>query len=125
MEKRKVTVFIAGQPCTFYTDDSDEYLSLLSKRVNAAMRETSGFSGDSSYNNAVLSAVSLADELLRTEQRMRLSSEMQKPGEKKAGEKKPGGEKGSAARKRSAREDGKVRGQISVWDMLEKKDGQA
>ena len=27
MEKRKVTLQIGGQPCSLYTDDSDEYIS--------------------------------------------------------------------------------------------------
>ena len=89
MEKRRVTILVDGQPYSFYSDDSEEYLT-------------------SYYTNAVLSVLVLTDELLRMEQKNRETASEQKAAEARQmpGRKAPG--KGAA-------ED---RGQISVWDLL-------
>ncbi|MBQ6399956.1 MAG: cell division protein ZapA [Clostridia bacterium] len=145
MQKRRVTISIGGVPCAFYSDDSAEYLGTLAQRANAAMRETAGFSGRSAYRNAVLSVLSVTDELLRTEQRVR---ELQDAEYGNAGD---GGDSSSvladrsdsgdsssvladrknrppvcrsaAGRRGSAKEEQKERdrGQISIWDILEGK----
>ena len=132
MQKRRVTISIGGVPCAFYSDDSAEYLGTLAQRANAAMRETAEFSGQSAYRNAVLSVLSVTDELLRTEQRVR---ELQDAEYRNAGD---GGDSSSvladrknrppvcrsaAGRRGSAKEEPKERdrGQISIWDILEGK----
>ncbi len=108
MEKRKVTILIGGQPCSFYSDDSDGYLSALAQRANAAMRQTARFSGTSAYANAVLSVLSLTDTLLRTEQKMKeIISE------------KEGIEpKTHTPRKAIVKGKEEENGQVSVWDLL-------
>ncbi len=140
MQKRRVTISIGGVPCVFYSDDSAEYLGTLAQRANAAMRETAEFSGQSAYRNAVLSVLSVTDELLRTEQRVR---ELQDAEYRTAGD---GGDSSSVladrsdsgdsssvladrknrppvCRRGSAKEEPKERdrGQISIWDILEGK----
>lgn len=92
LEKRKVTITIAGKPFSLMSDDSDAYIAALEQRINAVMQETAGFSG-SSYNNALLAALSLTDQLLRMEQ------------------------KGS--RKTVPKPPAKENGQVSVWDLLD------
>ena len=108
MEKRRVTILVDGQPYSFYSDDSEEYLSELEQRANAVMNQTAAFSASSAYTNAVLSVLVLTDELLRMEQKNRETASEQKAAEARQmpGRKAPG--KGAA-------ED---RGQISVWDLL-------
>ena len=104
MEKRKVTVRIGGQRCSFLSDDPDEYISVLEKRANEVMQETAAFSGLSVQTNALLSVLFQTDRLLRMEA--------------SAGrEKKPA--PGPAARKPQPKSTGKE--QISVWDLLEEK----
>ena len=105
MEKRKVTVSIGGQSCSFYSDDSDEYISELEKRANEAMRQTAEFSRSSPYTNAVLSVLFLTDQLMRAEQPGKL--EKTQRAEQKAG------------RKNNQKAVAKDDGQVSVWDLLE------
>ena len=69
MEKRKVTVSIGGQVCSFYSDDPDEYLAALEQRANAVMKQTSRFSGSSACTNAILAVLLLTDRILRAEQK--------------------------------------------------------
>lgn len=97
MEKRKVTISICGKPCSFYSDDPEEYISALEQRVNAAMKQTAGFSGSSAYTNALLTVVFLTDQLLRTEQR------------------------GTGSRKNVPKTEGreKDKGQVTMWDLLD------
>ena len=100
MEKRRVTVSIGGLPCSFYTDDTDEYISALEQRTNEALRQAAGVSGSSAYRNAVLAVLSLTDQLMRTEQK----GETEHKGNRKSIPK--------AAVK-------KEKGQVSVWDLLD------
>ena len=102
MEKRKVTISIGGRPCSFYSDDSDEYIVALEQRVNTVMQETAKFSGSSSYTNAMLTVLSLTDQLMRMEQAEKPEKPAQK-GKKKADPKAAG----------------KDDGQVSVWDLLD------
>ena len=108
MEKRKVTISIDGKPCSLYSDDPEEYLSILEQRANAVMRETAGFSG-SAYSNAVLSVITLTDELLRSEQKIQNLTAERKKDEFRS----------NSPRKNSVKDGEKERGQISVWDILE------
>ena len=99
MDKRRVTISIGGQPCSFYSDDPDDYIAALEQRTNAVLKETAGFS-TSAYNNAVLSVISLTDQMLRTEQQ----------GSRKSA---------SKSAPKSAEKDKIEKGQLSVWDLLE------
>ena len=97
MEKRKVTISVNGRPYSFYSDDSDEFISALEQGANAVLRRTAEFSGSSPYTQAVLAVLLLTDQLIRT------------------------GPKEKETRKRPAKagkapDPGKV--QISVWDLL-------
>lgn len=107
LEKRKVTIYIGAQPCSFYSDDSEEYLRALEQKANAVMRETARFSGADQGMNAFLSVLFLTDELLRAEQKQPAPA---------AKAKEPAGR----AAKNTPRPEEKERGQISVWDILEK-----
>lgn len=102
MEKRKVTVRIGGQRCSFISDDPDEYISVLEQRADEVMRQTARFSGLSVQTNALLSVLFLTDRLLRTEQ--------SKSAEKEHVSKAP-------ARTQIPKAAGKA--QISVWDLLD------
>lgn len=93
MEKRKVTVSIGGQVCSFYSDDPDEYLAALEQRANAVMKQTAGFSGSSACTNAILAVLLLTDRILRAEQK----------GHRKSSPK-------------AAEEDA---GQVSIWDLID------
>ncbi len=104
MEKRKVTISIGGQPCSFYSDDPDEYIAALEKKANAVMRQTAGFSGSSIRMNALLSVVFLTDELLRAEQEEAAETEQKV-------------RKKSAPKAVKTAENEKT--QVSVWDLLE------
>ena len=113
LEKRSVTIQIGGQPCRFFSDDSEEYLSALEERANAVMRETARFSGPSNRANAILAVLSLTDTLLRTEQK---AAETASEPEKTEGRRPP-------ARKTPERNTATEKGQLSVWDLLEGKPG--
>ena len=106
MEKRKVTVIISGQPCSFYSDDSDDYILALEQRANAVMRQTAMFSGSSAYTNAILSVLSQTDALMRLELRKTAAEKPAAPAPRKAPVKEE-----SAENKK----------QISIWDLLEEK----
>ena len=97
MEKRKVTVWLGGQPCRFYSDDSEEYLSTLAERANA-----------------VLSVLALTDALLRMEQRMQeIAAE-----KKEVSIREPAEAKRQIPRKTSSKAVEEDPGQVSVWDLL-------
>lgn len=113
LEKRKVIVLIGGQPCSFYSDDPDEYISALAQRANAAMRQTAKFSGTSPYTNAVLSVLFLADQLLRREQAEAEGRDRPEQAEKPTRAEQKGGRKPHS---KAAAEDA---GQVSVWDLLD------
>ena len=103
LEKRRVTIWIGGQPCSFLSDDPAEYISALEKRADAAMRQAAG--------NAVHAAVYLADRLLRAEQ----AEEPQKPEKPEKAEKPQKAERAGKPGKKDAVE----KGQVTVWDLIE------
>ena len=108
MEKRRVTILVGGQPYSFYSDDSEEYLSALEQRANAVMKQTAAFSASSAHNNAVLSVLVLTDALLRMEQKSR----------EIASEREAAEVRRMPARKAPVKSAAEDRGQISVWDLL-------
>ena len=123
MEKRKVSVLVGGQPCSFYTDDTEEYISALAERANAVMHETAQFSGASAWNNALLSVLSLTDTLLRTEQKLQAAQDIpadavdRSAGKGAAGRETPE-KKPAAPGKKAVKSASGDYGQVSVWDLL-------
>lgn len=67
MEKRRVTIYIAHRPYSFYSTDTDEYIHELEEKANQVLRETASATHSSIQASAVLTVVSLADEILRKE----------------------------------------------------------
>ena len=114
LEKRKVTIWVDGQPCSFYSDDSEEYLSALAEKANAVMRRTARDSGASGKTNALFSVLALTDTLLRMEQRIKdLTMEKKEvTGQDPAEAKRP------ILRKTAAKAAEGDPGQVSVWDLL-------
>ena len=110
MEKRSVTVLIGGQPCSFYSDDSDEFISALEQRANAVMKQTAKYAGSSAHSNAVLSVVSLTDSLLRAEA---LIAETAKGKAE---------EKHSSPVRKPVKNPAEDKRQVSVWDLLNGQD---
>ena len=117
VEKRKVTLSIGGQPCGFYSDDSEAYLTALEHRANAVMKRTARYAGPSAYTNAVLSVLTLTDELLRTEEKMREMRELSDARE--ADPALAGRNPRKPAEKNPPKAPGKDPGQVSVWDILD------
>lgn len=107
LEKRKVTIRIDNRPYTFYSNDPDEYIADLERRANLIMKETGPYAGPSSYSNAMLSVISLTDELLRKEAEAPAGAAEGAPPRKTPGKKK------------KAAADRADDGQISVWDVLQ------
>ena len=105
MEKRRVTIWIGGQPCSFLSDDPDAYISALEKRANAAMKQAAG--------NPLHAVVSLADQQLRTEQAEKApkAEKAEKPEKPRKAEKPDPGKKSAMVEK----------GQVSVWDLINEK----
>ena len=101
MEKRKVTVTIGGQRCSFYSDDPDEYIAALAEKANTVVEQFSGMNA-----KAILF---LADALMRAEK-------AEKPAEE------AGGLKAEAkAEPKRAGKGTKVpadKNQVSVWDLM-------
>ena len=103
MEKRKVSIVINGQPCSFYSDDTDEYIKALENKANEAIKQTAG--------NTVYAMIALTDQLMRMEQAkqaepvtaVRPSKEDDKP------------EKPKKARKNMEKTDDS---QMSMWDLI-------
>ena len=124
MEKRKVTIMVGGRPCSFYSDDSDEYIAALEERTNAVMKQTSAYS---STSGALLAVICLTDQLMRMEQAPaagQLSgSEPPKPERRNPepaespGQGKPSKTEQKRDRKKEPAK--KDRAQVSVWDILE------
>ena len=110
LEKRSVTISIGGKLYRFLSDDSEEYILALERRVNEAMKQTAPFSGMSSHTNAVLTALLLADELLRTERNAAAAS-MPRPPEVR--NRQPA----AVSRKNTVKAAGQDNGQISIWDL--------
>lgn len=105
MEKRKVTVLVGGQFCSFYSDDSDEYIFSLEKRANEVVSRTARLSGMSSHTSAVLSVIYLTDALMRADQQRTNNSDKRNETPK--------------IRKNSSQASAEDQGQLSVWDLLD------
>jgi len=121
MEKRKVTIFINGRPCTLYSDDSDEYIRALESRADEALMQTAG--------NAVHAVISLTDQLMRMEQAApaeqakqpqdgRLREQPQRAEMPDKPEKPPM----AAPKKKPAKTD---EGQVSIWELIEHRENES
>ena len=102
MEKRKVTVTIGGQRCSFYSDDPDEYIAALAQKANTVVEQFSGMNA-----KAILF---LTDALMRAEKTEKPAEE---PGGLKAEAKAGPKRAGKNASKASADNN-----QVSVWDLM-------
>ena len=130
LEKRKVTITVGGKPCSFYSDDSDDYIAALEERSNAVMKQTSAYS---STSGALLAVISLTDQLMRMEQApatAQLSGSEQQnpkrrspePAESPEPTESPEPSKPSKTKQKRERKKEPVkmdRAQVSVWDILE------
>ena len=105
LEKRKVTVLVGGQFCSFYSDDSDEYISSLERRANEVISRTARLSGMSSHTSAILSVIYQADALMRTDQERTNHSDKRTETPK--------------IRKNATQASAEDQGQVSVWDLLD------
>ena len=110
LEKRRVTVTIGGQPCSFYSNDPDEYVEELAARANDTLKQVQG-----SPARAVLL---LTDMLMRAEKEKTQKTESD-TAEIRADVKtetktawKP-----EQTRKNTSRS-AVDNGQVSVWDLL-------
>ena len=126
MEKRLVTITIGGQRCSFYSDDSDEYISALEQRANEIMRQTARFSLRA---NALLSVISLTDSLMREEKKTEEKKSEETEGAVKAEPKPEPKTEPKAGNKRNRKNAASTpeenQDQISVWDLLERKPAEA
>ena len=126
MEKRLVTITIGGQCCSFYSDDSDEYISALEQRANEIMRQTARFSLRA---NALLSVISLTDSLMREEKKTEEKKSEETEGAVKAEPKPEPKTEPKAGNKRNRKNAASTpeenQDQISVWDLLERKPAEA
>jgi len=104
---------IGGKACSFCSDDSNEYISELTRRANAVLKQTAKFAGPSAYTNAVLSVVFLTDELMRTEREKWELLQARKDS------KPEGGAENRRPGKNAAKASSEASGQVSFWDLLE------
>lgn len=102
MEKRKVTVTVGGQRCSFYSDDSDEYIAALAEKANKVVERFSGMNA-----KAILF---LADALMRAEK-------SETPAEEPAELKSEAKTEPVRARKNASKGSGN-NNQVSMWDLM-------
>ena len=75
MEKRNVTIFVAGKPCSFTTTDSEEYIRRLEAAANDVVKKTAQATHRSLQSSTLLSVVTLADQIQRN---IKLNSRIQR-----------------------------------------------
>ena len=67
MEKRKVTIHVGGKAYTLMSTDSDEYMQRMENLADRTLRETSAATHQSIQASAVLAVISLADEVIKSQ----------------------------------------------------------
>ncbi|MBQ6562485.1 MAG: cell division protein ZapA [Clostridia bacterium] len=107
MEKRNVTIFVAGKPCSFMTTDSEEYIRRLEAAANDVVKKTAQATHRSLQSSTLLSVVTLADQLLRAQ-----DSEKQEAQE-------PPAQKKRTARPRKQPASKEPSDQMSIWDVMD------
>ena len=106
MEKRNVTIFVAGKPCSFTTTDSEEYIRRLEAAANDVVKKTAQATHRSLQSSTLLSVVTLADQLLRAQ-----DAQQQEATDESQPKKKPA----KARKQPAAREPSD---QMSIWDVM-------
>ena len=106
MEKRSVTIFVAGKPCTFMTTDSEEYIRRLEAAANDVVKKTAQATHRSLQSSTLLSVVTLADQLLRARDEQERPEPPAAPRKKAARPKKQSAEKSPSD-------------QMTIWDVME------
>lgn len=66
MEKKKVTVFVAGQKLTLITTDSEKYVSDIAQKVDTAINSLMSSSNMSREKCAVMAALDFCDDEAKT-----------------------------------------------------------
>ena len=109
MEKRNVTIFVAGKPCSFSTTDSDEYIHRLEAAANDVVKKTARATHRSLQSSTLLSVVTLADQILRA-----------KDAEEEQARQNPAPARKKAAGKTKKQPSGiEPTDQMSIWDVME------
>ncbi len=65
--KNRLVVHIDGQPYTLVADESEEYMARVASRVDLEIARISETVRGSATHTAVLAAIQLADELLKSQ----------------------------------------------------------
>ena len=83
MEKRKMTVLVAGKPYTLVSADPTEYVKRVASFVDRRLSETAAATNLPSGQTAVLACFNLAEELMKAQDENRaLRRQMEKQQEK-------------------------------------------
>ena len=84
MEKRRMTVTVAGKPYTLVSADPPEHVRRVAEYVDRQLSETASATNLPSGQAAVLTCFRLAEELLRAQDENRiLTARMEEMAEKK------------------------------------------
>ena len=113
MDKRRVTIYIGHRPYTFYSTDSDEYLRRLEEKANQVLSNTASITHAGPQASAVLSVVSLADELLRQEMAVQTAAREEPQATPKAETKKAPQKREKSKKAAPSGSDN----QLTIWDI--------
>ena len=72
MEKRKITVTVAGKPYTLVSSDPPEHVKRVAAYVDRSLSETSSATNLPSAQAAVLTCFRMAEELLKAQDENRM-----------------------------------------------------
>ena len=72
MEKRKITVTVAGKPYTLVSADPPEYVKRVAAYVDRTLNETAAVSNLPSGQSAVLACFRIAEELMKAQDENRM-----------------------------------------------------
>ena len=72
MEKRKITVTVAGKPYTLVSSDPPEHVKRVAAYVDRTLSETSSVTNLPSSQAAVLTCFRMAEELLKAQDENRM-----------------------------------------------------
>ena len=72
MEKRKITVTVAGKPYTLVSSDPPEHVKRVAAYVDRELSETSAVTNLPSAQAAVLTCFRMAEELLKAQDENRM-----------------------------------------------------
>ena len=95
MEKRKMTVTVAGRPYTLVSSDPPEHVKRVAAYVDRTISETAAVTNLPSGQTAVLACFRMAEELLKAQDENRMLKRRLEERRKGYGEPGAGGEPGS------------------------------